>query len=332
MSVTQFPSPHSAATRRRASKTMDIILHIGAHRTASTGFQHYLRSNSGALSGLGIGVWGPLRTRDGLLTGVVPVPGLRPPGQQLKRAAGRIAIAAVTAQKNGFTQLLVSDENMLGAPRRNLRQSALYGDAEERMARFAQAFGGRVTRVVLSIRGQESYWTSVLGFAVARGHRVPRPDDLDRLVTSNRHWRDVIADVACAFPRADLQVLPYELFGSLPERKLEVMTGRVGLPRKHARAWLNRAPTLKALRGIVAERGGDADRLGDGEGRWHPFDSAQTAALREAYADDLLWLRAGADGLATLIEENGPGQAGEHPPAGQTTRGHANDDEERRMA
>ncbi len=66
---------------------------------------------------------------------------------------------------------------------------------------------------------------------------------------------------------------------------------------------------------------------GDGEGRWHPFDSAQTAALREAYADDLLWLRAGADGLATLIEENGPGQAGEHPPAGQTTRGHANDDE-----
>ena len=62
------------------------------------------------------------------------------------------------------------------------------------------------------------------------------------------------------------------------------------------------------------------------------FDSAQTAALREAYADDLFWLRAGADGLATLIEENGPGQAGEHPPTGQTTRGHDNDDEERRMA
>ncbi len=333
MSVTNFPIPHRAAIRQGASKTMEIILHLGAHRTASTSFQHYLRRNMEALAKSGVGVWGPLRTRNGILTGVVPAAGSpRPPDQQLARATGRISIALTKAEQAGVRQLLVSDENMLGAPRRNLRHSTLYDDAGQRMARFAQAFGQGVRRVVLSIRGQDSYWSSALAFAVARGHRVPNGNDLDRLVTSARHWRDVIADVACAFPEADIQVMPYEVFGGQPERKLQIVTGQATPPNKHARAWLNRAPTIEALRVIVAERGGNPARLGEGEGRWHPFDAAQTAALRESYADDLFWLRAGADGLATVIEETGPGEAGTHPPLGQTTRGHSNGDEERRMA
>lgn len=333
MGVINFPSPHRAAIRQGASKTMEIILHLGAHRTASTSFQHYLRRNAETLAKSGIGVWGPLRTRDGLLTGVVPASGSpRAPAQQLARATGRVSIALTKAEQTGTAQLVVSDENMLGAPRRNLRHSALYDDAGQRMARFAQAFGPRVTRVVLSIRAQDSYWGSALAFAVARGHRVPRRDDLDRLVTSPRHWRDVIADVACACPGADIHVLPYEVFGGQPERKLQAITGQAKMPRKHARAWLNRAPTIESLRAIVAERGGHSARLGEGEGRWQPFDAAQAAALRESYADDLFWLRAGADGLATLIEETEPGEAGTQPPLGQTTRGHSNDDEERRMA
>ena len=333
MSVTTFPIPQRAAIGQGASETMEIILHLGAHRTASTSFQHYLRGNTDALAESGVGVWGPLRTRDGVLTGVVPASGNpRPPAQQLVRATGRVSIALTKAEQAGFAQLVVSDENMLGAPRRNLRHRTLYDDAGQRMARFAQAFGQGVSRVVLSIRGQDSYWSSALAFAVARGHRVPNRDDLDRLVTSARHWRDVIADVACAFPRADIQVMPYEVFGGQPERKLQVITGQATPPKKHARAWLNRAPKIETLRAIVAERGGNPARLGEGEGRWQPFDAGQTAALRESYADDLFWLRAGADGLATLIEETGPGEAGTHPPLGQTTRGHSNDDEKRRMA
>ena len=332
MSVTQFPSPRSAAIRQGASNTMEIILHLGAHRTASTSFQDYLHRNATTLRRAGIGVWGPGQTRDGLLTGVVPVPGRRPPAQQLARATGRVSIALARARARGIECLLVSDENMLGAPRRNLRRSTLYDDAGERLARYAQAFGGRVSRVALSIRGQDSYWASALAFAVARGHRVPSAAELDRLVSAGRHWRDVVADVACAFPQAQIRVLPHEVFGGQPERKLEIMTGRDGLPRRHARTWLNRGPGLDRLRAIVAERGGDPARLGPGDGRWQPFDPAQAAALRDAYADDLFWLRAGADGFATLTEETGPGQAGQQPPTGQTTRGHPNGDEERRLA
>lgn len=312
---------------------MDITLHLGAHRTASTVFQNYLRENAKDLKQHGIGVWGPLRTRDGLLRGVIPLPGTsETPAEQFKHARGRILMNLMKAEARGLAHLLVSDENMIGAPRRNLRNSQLYGAIGERMARYEQAFDGRITRVVLSIRAQDTYWSSVAAFAVGRGHKVPRAADLDRLVTSNRHWRDAITDLAAAMPEAEILVLPYELYGGLPERKLSLMTGLTNPPMAYAREWMNRAPSLPQLRQILHDRGADPARLPEGEGRWHPFDHAQTMALREAYADDLFWLRAGADGMATLIEETRPEKMGKTPHQAQTTRGQPDGIEERRLA
>lgn len=326
--------PWGAASHGKAGKPMEITLHAGAHRTASTMFQNYLRENRRELMKHGIGVWDPQVTRDGLLRGVVSVPGsISSPSGQLKRAKGRIAMKLDMAQKGGIRHLIVSDENMIGAPRANIRSSRLYGGIGERMARFAEAFDGRVTRVVLSIRSQDSYWSSAAAFSVGRGHRVLQADDLDRLVTTNRHWRDVITDLACAVPGAELVILPYEKFGGLPECKLSLVTGLKKPPMKYAREWMNRAPSLAQLRQALRDRGIDpVGRLPEEDGRWHPFDSAQTMALREAYADDLFWLRAGADGLATLIEETGAQKTGITPQRAQTKRGHRNGIEERRLA
>lgn len=311
---------------------MDVTLHLGAHRTATTSFQHYLRENEQALQLAGIAVWDPRRTRSGLLTGVMPVPGARSPEAQLKRARGRIAINLKQAEARGFRHVVISDENMIGAPRRNLRDGRLYADIGQRMARFAEAFDGRITRVSFSIRGQDSYWSSALAFAVGRGHRMPGTAELARLATAPRGWRDVLTDLACALPGVEIQVLPYEIFGGLPEARLQRMTQEAGLPRRYAREWMHRAPGLNQLRKILSDRGGDAARLPGGDGRWHPFDQDQACALREAYADDLFWLRAGADGLATLTEETKPAKAGTRPRAGLTKRGQGHGIEERRLA
>jgi hypothetical protein len=313
---------------------MHITLHLGAHRTASTVFQNYLRENAKDLKRHGIGVWGPLRTRDGLLRGVIPLPGTsETPVEQFRHARGRIRLNLKQAEAKGLEHLVVSDENMIGAPRRNLRDSCLYGSIGERMARYDQAFDGRITRVMLSIRSQDSFWSSVAAFAVGRGHKVPRPADLDRLVNSRRSWRDVIADLACAMPEAEITVLPYEVYGGMPERKLTIMTGLATPPMAYAREWMNRAPSLPQLRQILSDRGGDLSRLPEGEGRWHPFDHAQTMELREAYADDLFWLRAGAEGMATFIEETRPEKMGQTPHQAQPTRGQTDGiEEKRRMA
>ena len=81
---------------------------------------------------------------------------LATPSEAPYRAAGRVAMQMQRAQLSGKRQLLVSDENMMGTSRHNLRSCTLYPAIGERMARLADAFRGRVSRVVLSVRSSGS--------------------------------------------------------------------------------------------------------------------------------------------------------------------------------
>lgn len=311
---------------------MDVILHVGAHRTATTCFQHYMRENATQLESRGIGFWGPWRTRAGLFRGVMPLAGAGAPQSQLDRARGRVAVQLERAEAKGLRHLIVSDENMIGAPRRNLRDRRLYVDAGQRMARFAHVFAGAAPRVVLSIRQHDTYWSSSFAYGVARGHRLPQARDLAKVAQGKRGWRDVIEDLACAVPGATISVMPYEVFGGRSDDQLARMTGLGDAPRDHAREWMNSSPRLPQLRQVLRDRGVSPDHLPQGEGRWIPFANEQSAALQETYQDDLFWLCDGADGLANLIEGNGSATAGQTPCADESTRGQGNGNEERRMA
>ncbi len=294
---------------------MEITLHLGAHRSASTSFQHYMRKNRARLLASGIGFWGPQQMRKGLLEGVFPRPGPMPAADQAARARGRIALAIAKAEEAVIKRLVISDENMIGTPRRNLRDMRLYPGIGERMARYGDALGDQVTCVALSIRAQDAWWASSIAFAVARGAQVPTRTELAHIACSPRSWRDVVTDLACALPQAEILVMPHEAFASVPEQRLSAMLGCTEVPRAHAREWLNRAPDLSALRRVLSDRGSDPALLPPGDGAWQPFGREECAAMREAYLDDLFWLRAGADGLATLTEKPGPDQVGQTPPA-----------------
>lgn len=307
---------------------MEIILHIGAHRCATTSFQHYLRLNAERLGRDGTGFWGPRRTRAGLFRGVIPTPGPATRRDPARRAAGRIALRLSRSRADGASRLIVSDENMIGSVRENLRLGALYSGVGERMARYGHAFAGQITAVALTIRSPEWYWASALGYAVSRGRGVPGPSALRRLAAAPRSWRDVITDVACAMPGARLIVLPFESFAGRPEAQLTLLTGRPG-PHDHARTWLNATPRLPELRALVADAASGA--LPPGDGRWQPFDAAQRAMMRKTYADDLMWLAGGADGLATLARDPDKPEAGPHPPMTDMTRGRPHE-QDRRLA
>ncbi|MEX0312355.1 MAG: hypothetical protein AB3N17_19155 [Tateyamaria sp.] len=308
---------------------MKVVLHIGAHRTGTTSFQAYLRQNSPYLETERVGFWGPMRTRKGLFAGIQPVPGLG--RHAAKRARGRIALQLDRAQTRGINTLIVSDENMLGTMRRNTRSHSLYQDVGERMARFAAAFDGRIDTVLLTVRALDHYWSSLCAYSVARGYAVPNCEKLSRIATSWRSWRDVVADLACAVPEARVLVVPFERTAGRPDVLFEQATG-LDAPETASETWLNRSPSARALRNLLAERGEDPTLLPDHDGRWTPFDTKQRAALRETYLDDIHWLTAGADGLATLIEDTDHARAGQTLPRGSRTRGQAHDIEERRLA
>ena len=333
MNVLAKRSPVAALVHKVAI-AMDVILHIGAHRSASTTFQHYLRGNLPMLRRQGVGFLGPLRTRNGgLLSGVVPADGAAAPGELADRARPRIAKHCDRAAKKGLRHLIISDENILGSVRRNLRQLGLYRDAVARLDLFAAAFDGRVGRVVFALRALEDYWSSALAYGVSRGHPLPDAAALDRFADRGRSWRDVIEETAAAFPGAEIQVQDHETLAGRPDRRLwHMLGGAVEAPLKDARLWLNRAPDLDALRDILRAQGDDPARLPPGQGRWMPFDETRAAALREAHADDMFWLRAGADGRAKLIEEVHPETGGTNLPGRVKTRGHDDDGQDGRMA
>ena len=311
---------------------MEVILHLGAHRTASESFRHYLQANSKRLQRDGIGYWGPAPGKGGNQTRPAAVTRDQSPDQQLGAVRARLLSNLDLAEQRGIRQLVISDPGVIGTLADNWAGARLYRGAGERMARYCQAFGGRLTRVVLSIRSQDSYWSSTAACMVSEGCTVPDKTVADALASRRRGWRDVVTDLACALPDVEMQVQPYESFGSMPEKILAAMTGIRDLPRRQAREWRNRAPGLPDLRKILRHRGDDPETLPRGSGRWLPFDREQTMTLREAYADDLYWLRSGAGGLATFIDEPGLARAGQQLPGDPPTRGQSDGKDNRRLA
>ena len=306
---------------------MDIILHPGAHRTDSTSFQNYMRASAERLDGQSIGFWGPWRTRQGVLHGLATKP--ESPAAH-KRAVGRLRMNLERTARQGCAALIVSDENMIGTPRAMLRSASLYPGAGERMARLHGGFG-RVRRVVLQIRTLETWWASLLALLVARGEALPSAQVLEQIAASERGWRQVITDIACACPDARITVLPFERFIGRPDVQLRFMTGTPFPPVAAQGAfWDNRSPDIAALRRLLADRGEAAEL--EGEGRWQPFNPKQSARLRERYADDLFWLTAGADGLAQLAQEGDLTGYRKTGTAGQDGRGLDDDGFARDMA
>lgn len=308
---------------------MKTVLHIGAHRTGTTSFQAYLSRNRWSLLAQGVACWGPSVTRKGLFAGIQQsTPMAR--RSAMGRARGRLMLRRhKLGTEHGAHTLLVSDENMMGTMSRNMRRARLYDDVGERLARFVAAFDGQVDTVVVNIRALDNYWASATAHCVLQGHALPERGAMARLADGPRSWRDVISDIACAAPDADIQVLPFERFAGQPDRQLSAMLGQPA-PRDSGGDWLNRRPTLAQLREVVQPRIGVADIMRGPGDRWSPFLHAEVAALREAYADDMFWLTAGASGLATLTEDLDRTEA--EWPTGPLTKGQGNDIKQRRMA
>lgn len=306
---------------------MDVILHLGAHRTGSTTFQDYMtRVQTGAVA-----YWGPKMTRGGLFDGVHGSPvGMRP----AIRAKGRIAVQLARAEGLGAKALVISDENMIGPLRGNLRCAALYPEIGLRMARLAGAFGGRITRVVLQMRALDTYWASVLAFGLSRGIAVPTWDLRRRLVASDRRWQDVLTDLSCALPDVPIAVTAFEHHVQRPDLVAELATSRdmPGVPAPGI--WANRMMDTRRLQDCLTDAGlPDAGDLFDQDGHWRPFSPAERQTLRMRTAADLAWLRAGADGLAQFCELRTQEPAIRAGPAQATIRGSEdNDSQNRHMA
>ena len=307
---------------------MDVILHLGAHRTGTTTFQAYLRRNRRALADLRIAVWEPDLLRNGFTTGLTGPDRPATPAQmrRAERSVGLIRLETERLRRAGADRLLVSEENMIGSVRDNLARTALYPEVIPRLARFSPAFAARCSRVVIGIRSYDRFWASALAYALPNGVRLPDRARLDRLVTQPRRWKQVITDIAATFPGAECMVVPFEAVAGQPEVQLAAMLGEPVPRLADARRWLHPSPSRDMLRQVLRDRGerDAAQRIPGGGGPWQPFAPEHVAAMQAQYAGDLDWLRAGADGCATLMTETGT-DAGQNLPPRPGNKGRDHD-------
>ncbi len=314
----------------RKAEPMDVFLHVGAHRTATTSFQRMMGASRDALLGEGIAYWGPKRTRGGLFNGFgdEPLAELLPwQARRLKRRVGRVKLAIAVLADDGCDRLVVSEENMLGTLRPCLAQAALYAHARPRLQQFSEAFGSRCRRVAIGIRCYDRFWASALGFSLGRGGPAPTKSVIGKIMAQPRRWRDVIQDVSRAFPEAEIVVWTHEALSNRPDAQAEALLGTPPPPLKHAYDWHNTIPSPAHLRELLMDRDEDPGLIKETGGRFMPFAALERATLRAQYAEDLAWLRSGADGLARYIDD----PATDWGARGQG-RGRSYDGENRRLA
>ncbi len=292
---------------RKVCRYLEVILHIGAHRTGTTSFQQTLQQNRRNLMKNGLEFWGPRKTRQGKFTGLTR-PWDADDGETERLIARNIGVIRIDLERlsqKGRAALLVSDENMMGSIRANLRSFCLYRGLRQKLARFADAFGPAVSRVGIAIRPYDTFWASSLAYAIPQGHAAPDDARLDRLVDQPRSWRQVISEVATAFDNTNVTVWEFDRLVGRPSQQFRLLTeGRHGLWLPPSDTHANASAGRATLRQVLLDRGDlpAAERIKAGDGRYMPFDNGQRAALQEQYTADLEWLRSVSGKTVNFVE------------------------------
>lgn len=295
-----------AKVNQRGLWLMDVILHLGAQRSGSSTFQSFLRANRMKLAKRGLTSWLPKRTRGGMFNGL-----LRHPAMITQADTDRAGLSITNLRREvdrleraGQNALLISEENLLGTMRNNVRDRRLYPLVTDRLRRIAPAFEGRKLKIGLCVRSYDAFWTSSLTYLLAHGADQPSQVLLDDLSTQSRQWADVVRDIAEAIPQADIIVWPFERSANVPASVLgHVWNGGcddLGPGQK----WVNKSWDIVQLNQMMTLRGDAPLQQGlmSSSKRWLPFSEEQRQAMRAQYRHDIAWLSAGADGLARFVD------------------------------
>jgi hypothetical protein len=275
---------------------MELILHLGAHRTGSTAFQQMLAAGRAMLAQTGARALVP--------ADIDRIPGLADIGGAPDRAASRAAIDAVTA---GADRVLISDENLIGDMGWNIRAGTFYGRARQKLTAQRDFFGDPPKRIGLGIRAYADYWISAHAYELSYRARAPVrfADCRTRLVAARRGWRDLVDDVRAVFPDAAILVWPVEARVPLPvlaRRLLDLydLAFDAPPPGVNAAPMAGLIPAMEAKRAVEPEISRQKMRAwlaGQAPVAFEGFTDAQTERMDARYLADLHALAAGYAGV-----------------------------------
>ncbi len=261
-----------------------IILHLGAHRTASTHVQGVLRNNVALLAAADIGA---------------------PSQEAVKTALTKPLGQRIPSLRAGFRQLeekaetvVISDENLLGFLNSIFTHGQFYPDTARRMSKLRAMLPVDPARIIIAIRPYESFFASAYGRWLAPSRMVlPRAALAELVLALERGWQDVLGEVAAVFPESELMISEYSPDPRFGAAQLEAILGALAdelivNPYYRWNRSMSGRQTMLYEQAVAAGETEKADEIRTWkrfeqppllEGFW---DEATQTALRRRYAAD----------------------------------------------
>ncbi|MEM6621226.1 MAG: hypothetical protein AAF674_03290 [Pseudomonadota bacterium] len=283
---------------------LEIVLHLGAHKTASTYIQRLLETNRDRLLGAEIGLIGPSDVRSGATAQTGLWRSLRRP-RRIGYADTILRLVA-KAQQSGLRRLIVSEENLIGHLNGILMGNWCYERAGDRLERVLSSLPDSRLTVMLGVRGYASFLPTAYAQALRTSGFVPFDQELrQRLTSLDRGWPDLIGDIqrSCP-PNARLIVWKHEDFpgleqdivgtmvglktakrlASVKEKPMQGPTDRA-IQRLHQLARDEGAPSLARIRQVFRINGRQK-----GLAPFQPWSAREKAMLDARYEQDMIRL------------------------------------------
>jgi hypothetical protein len=282
---------------------MNTILHIGAHKTASTHVQMTLKRSSVALASAGIDYFGPERTRR--KQDALRLPELLN-DDGIEARSGRAHARGVFARSAG--DLVISDENILGMAHglRMIREGRFYPGAAQRLARLAETLPDRPLRLGLALRDPAGFLASAYCQRLCAGKFLTWDDFIAGTDPAGMLWSDLLARLRAVMPGLHWLVWTFEDYIRAPETLVPALLDRPGFPAVVKRKLEHPGLSAAAQASLMAEVAHgllDPDdetavkaRAGTlrmdwskdaGHAGFQPWSAEALARSREAYAQDL---------------------------------------------
>ena len=201
-------------------KYIKIIIHAGAHKTASTHLQNRVLENENLVVKSGCSYLGPEKIRDQFGTLWRALGRSDTPDEQERKLA---ALAA------GQPRLLISDENIIGGFKDLMNgpnRAILYPKAVERLARLAQLVAPNPLHIAMAVREPSSYYVSVYNQLLLSGRFQTWERFSKGLDPTAVKWSDILRPIAEIPGVAAVSIWRYEDYHRLLPQILNTLLGQ----------------------------------------------------------------------------------------------------------
>jgi hypothetical protein len=190
------------------------ILHIGAHKTATTYMQKTLAINREELAAKGIH-YDPLEVLRKNFTNSLQDP-----------PKGNPEFVAALKDRIKVQDVIVSEENMPGVPGDLVRNGVYYAHARERLAHIGVLLDVTAPEIFLAVREYSSFLVSMYCEYIRHREFIAFPDYFELYRKSEFSWLKVVGDIAGALPAARLRLWDFSKFRTIEGEVFSAMLGQ----------------------------------------------------------------------------------------------------------